>query len=173
MAKEQKTAYRPTWDEFWLTQALFYSTRGTCDRLRTACILVDKSNKLIGAGYNGSVPGDKHCDTDGHILEDGHCIRTLHAEENSILHSTGDVQGATAYMLAAPCIDCAKKLITKGVKRIVYTHDYKNSKGKEHVIRLTSQQGIVFEHNKIDFKETLEKMKTVLEGPGGAFKNEQ
>ncbi|MEX0869890.1 MAG: deaminase [Candidatus Spechtbacterales bacterium] len=169
MAEEQKTTYRPSWDEFWLTQALFYSTRGTCDRLRTACILVDKNNKLIGAGYNGSVPGDKHCDDDGHMLEDGHCVRTLHAEENSVLHSTGDVSGATAYMLAAPCIDCAKKLITKGVKRIVYTNDYKNSKGKEHVLVLTQQRGISLEHNNIDFNDTLDKMKNILEGPGGAF----
>ena len=91
MVELAKNHNRPNWDEFWLTQALFYSARGTCDRLRTATVVVDKKNRLISAGYNGSTPGAPHCDDVGHLIIDGHCMRTLHAEENAILRAREDL----------------------------------------------------------------------------------
>lgn len=54
------TKQRPNWDIFWFAQALIYSTRGTCDRLRTGCVIV-KNKRIVGAGYNGSVSGLPHC----------------------------------------------------------------------------------------------------------------
>ncbi|MDD3399693.1 MAG: deaminase [Candidatus Paceibacterota bacterium] len=161
---------RPSWDEFWFTLALFYSTRGTCDRLRAACLLVDRNNRLVGAGYNGSLPGHPHCDEVGHLMVDGHCIRTLHAEVNAILHSTADLEGATAYVLGTPCIDCVKKLISKSVKRILFTRDYDNkARGGEHIFELAEISGVEMKRVDMDFDEVINKELDILTGPGGAF----
>lgn len=161
---------RPTWDEFWFTIALFYSTRGTCDRLRTACILVDKNKHLVGAGYNGSLPGSPHCDEVGHLMVDGHCLRTLHSEVNAILHSAGDLEGASAYMIGEPCIDCVKKLLSKKVKRILFTTAYDNQeRGGQYIFDLAKSQGAEIKKVEIDFHELLQKKFGILTGPGGAF----
>jgi len=161
---------RPTWDEFWFTIALFYSTRGTCDRLRAACILVDKNNRFVSAGYNGSLPGDPHCDEAGHMMVDGHCIRTLHAEVNAIMHSVGDIEGATAYVLGTPCIDCVKKLLTKKVKKILFTREYDNqARGGQYIFELARSQKAEIRQVDMNFSAILDKKIRILEGPGGAF----
>lgn len=158
---------RLSWDEFFFALAYIYASRGTCDRLRVACILVNEKHILVGAGYNGSLPGDVHCDEDGHLLIDGHCVRTLHSEDNAILNSIGDLAGATAYIIAPPCIDCIKKLIAVGVKRIAYTGEYKNSKGLEYIKELAIKNSIVLEYKNVDFKSILNKVARVHKGPGG------
>ena len=170
MQSSDQKSERPRWEEFWFTLTLFYSTRGTCDRLRVACLLVDKNNKLVGAGYNGSLPGHPHCDEVGHLMVEGHCLRTLHAEVNAILHSFGDLEGATAYVLGTPCIDCVKKLLSKKVKKILFTREYDNKdRGGEHIFELARVSGAEIRRVDIDFEEILRKNLSILKGPGGAF----
>ena len=165
-----KANNRPSWEEFWFTLALFYSTRGTCDRLKAACLLVDKNNRLIGAGYNGSLPGHPHCDEAGHLMVDGHCLRTLHAEVNAIMHSVGDSEGATAYVLGTPCIDCVKKLLAKKVKKIVFTRDYDNkSRGGEYIFELAKISGVEIYKSDINFESVFQKNIGILKNPGGAL----
>lgn len=170
---EKNKTTRPEWEEFWFSLALFYSTRGTCDRLRAACILVDKNKRLAGAGYNGSLPGDGHCDEIGHFIsEDGHCIRTLHAEVNAILHSAGNLEGATAYVIGTPCVDCTKKLLSKGIKKILYTREYDNkSRGGQYIFDLAKSQGAVLERCDIDLAGLMEKNINILKGRGGALQS--
>lgn len=161
---------RPSWEEFWFTLALFYSTRGTCDRLKASCLLVDKNNRLVGAGYNGSLPGHPHCDEVGHLMVEGHCLRTLHAEVNAIIHSVGDLDGAAAYVLGTPCVDCVKKLLAKKVKKIIFTRDYDNkARGGEHIFEFARLSGAELRRSDIDFTAVLAKTDSILKGPGGAF----
>lgn len=166
---------RPTWDEFWLMQTLFYSTRGTCDRLKTGCVIVDEHNRLISAGYNGSLPGADHCDEAGHLMIDGHCMRTLHAEENALLRApTDSLLGATSYALYSPCIHCAKKLLSLGIKRIIYAKEFGNmhgqDKGWEFVRSHARARGTSMEHVPIDFDDLQKKMLSILKGPGGMLR---
>lgn len=166
----QLQSQRPSWEEFWFTLALFYSTRGTCDRLKAACLLVDKNNRLVGAGYNGSLPGHPHCDEVGHLMVEGHCVRTLHAEVNAIMHSLSDLEGATAYVLGTPCIDCVKKLLSKNVKKILFTRQYDNqARGGEHIYELGRISGAEIKHVDIKFSEVLKSEMTILARAGGAF----
>ena len=160
---------RPTWEEFWFTLTLFYATRGTCDRLRTACILVGENNRIISAGYNGSLPGGDHCDDVGHFMVDGHCIRTLHAEENALLNAAGDIRGATAYILDSPCIACSKKLISKGVKRILFTREYKNveDEGRRFIVEMAQKSGVELRHVDMPFDVSVEKMLAISHDKGG------
>jgi dCMP deaminase len=103
--------------------AKIVATRSTCDRLRAGAVLV-KDKRIISTGYNGAPPGLPHCDgEEGHKMEEGHCIRTVHAEENCILQAAvlGGIStvGSTLYTTYAPCYHCFKKLAVGGVKRIV------------------------------------------------------
>lgn len=161
---------RPAWTNFWFTQALMYSTRGTCDRLRTACIIV-KNNRLVGAGYNGSPRGTPHCDDVGHLMIENHCERTLHGEENAIINTQrADLEGATAYVIATPCIRCAKMLINAGVKEVNYLGEYANSRGKEYLAELSKKTGVKFIRCKIKPRKLINEAIKRLEGKGGALR---
>ncbi len=126
---------RPTWDDYFMSLAKIVATRSTCDRLRAGAVLV-KNNRIISTGYNGAPPGMSHCDgEDGHKMEEGHCIRTVHGEENCILQVAvlGGIstQGATLYSTYSPCYHCFKKLVVAGVKKIVVAAIYRDSTIKE------------------------------------------
>jgi dCMP deaminase len=59
--------------------------------------------------------------------ENGHCTRAQHAERNAIAYAAKrgiKVDGATAYLTLAPCLDCARLLVTAGVKKVVWSENY-------------------------------------------------
>lgn len=118
---------RPTWDEWFITQARTIATRGTCARLRVGAVLV-RDNCAFATGYNGAPHGFAHCDDVGHMMSDGHCIRSVHAEQNAIVqaarHGVTTV-GATVYVTHYPCVLCAKLLIQACVVRVVCGSGYK------------------------------------------------
>lgn len=65
----------------------------------------------------------------GHLIRDGHCVRTLHAEENALLQCALEgvsPAGATVYTTASPCWDCSKRLIRAGLTRVVYGETYES-----------------------------------------------
>lgn len=120
---------RDSWDVYFMKIAQMVSTRATCDRLHVGCVLVEpESHALLSSGYNGSVPGQPHCDDVGHDIYKDHCVRTVHAEQNAIAQAASRgvrVRGSTAYITAYPCWLCTKLLLNAGVKRIVYGTAYR------------------------------------------------
>lgn len=160
-----ETYHRPSWDEYFLDVMHALAKRATCDRGRTACVIV-KDNQIVVSGYVGSPPGLPHCDEVGHLMkkvvdEDGtireHCMRTIHAEQNAICQAAKrgvSLAGGTLYCKLAPCRTCAMLLIACGIKRIVA--EYKYQAGSEAEAMLL-QAGIQLEyvHN-----ETLTYQKT-------------
>jgi len=117
---------RPNWDEYFMKLAMLASERATCPRMHCGCILV-KDREVIATGYNGSIPGDAHCEDVGCLVVDNHCVRTNHAEMNAIVQAAKKghiVDGGTAYVTNMPCTTCAKALIAAGVKRVVVFSDY-------------------------------------------------
>ncbi|MBP7785866.1 hypothetical protein KA062_01275 [Patescibacteria group bacterium] len=163
---------RPTWDEFWFQLALLYSTRATCDRLRTATVIV-KNNRQVGAGYNGSVPGADHCDDVGHLIINGHCERTLHGEQNAIINSTREgLLGSTAYILGSPCLRCFKELVAAGVVEIKCLGTYGNSLGKDSIFEIALQTGVSIKFFNYDPRGLIESAIRVLERKGGRLYKE-
>ncbi len=139
--------FRPSWDDYFMAIARIVATRGTCNRLRAGAVLV-KNRRIISTGYNGAPPGLPHCDGPaGHLMEEGHCIRTVHAEENTILQAAAvggaTPDGATLYTTYSPCYQCAKKIIVAGVKRVVAGAVYKNTLPVEHAF---GAAGVTLEH---------------------------
>lgn len=124
--KEVLPPKRPDWDEYFLKLAMLASERATCPRMHCGCVLV-KNKNVIATGYNGSIPGDTHCEDVGCMVVDNHCVRTVHAEMNALVQAARrghSVDGSTAYVTNMPCTTCAKALITAGIKRIVVFSDF-------------------------------------------------
>ncbi len=132
LRKKQK---RPDWDEYFMDIVKSISKRATCDRGRTACIVV-KDKRILCTGYVGSPVGLPHCDEIGHLYEtrydangkkSEHCIRTVHAEQNAIAQAAKygiSIDGSTIYMKLEPCFWCVKQMINAGIKRVVCMKRY-------------------------------------------------
>lgn len=106
------------------------ATRSTCDRKHVGAVLV-RDRSILATGYNGSLRGLKHCDEVGHLMEDGHCVRTVHAEANAVVQAAKNgvrIDGATAYVTASPCWNCFRLLVNAGVVRIVFGEFYRDPK---------------------------------------------
>ncbi len=110
--------------------AVEVSSRATCDRKHVGAVIVrDKS--ILATGYNGSIRGLSHCDEDGHMMEDGHCVRTIHAEANAIIQAARNgvrIEGATVYVTASPCWGCFKMIANAGISRIVFGELYRDTR---------------------------------------------
>ena len=167
MSKKQDK--RLDWDHFWFLLAALYSTRGTCDRLRAACLIV-KDKRLVGAGYNGSPFGLDHCDDVGHLLINNHCERTIHSEENAVINTERrNVVGAIAYITAIPCIRCARILINSGVSKVNYINVYNNSRGNKYLKMLSEKSGVKFIKHKLDLNKLFDEALERLGEAGGAL----
>ena len=115
---------RKDWDTYFMDIAYEVKERSTCDRLHVGAVIV-KDKRIKGTGYNGSPAGLVHCDEDGCLVVNNHCIRTIHAEVNAILECTPEERnGATVYITARPCAECSKIIINSGIKRVVYAEEY-------------------------------------------------
>lgn len=117
---------RPPWDEYFLNIARVVATRSTCPRASVGCVLV-KDRRIQTAGYNGSLPGEKHCSNVGCEMLDGHCVRTMHAEANAIAQAAkigASVQGTVCYVTHTPCSNCRKLMASAGVEDVVTLSKY-------------------------------------------------
>lgn len=111
-------------DAYFMALARMASSRSTCPRRSVGAVLI-REKRVISTGYNGSPPGFRQCDVDGCLMVEGHCINTVHAEQNALLRSRE--QGDTIYCTDAPCLMCLKSCLShnSGMK-IVYWRDYRD-----------------------------------------------
>lgn len=118
---------RPDWDSYFMKIAYAVSERSTCDRAFVGCVLVQEK-RILTTGFNGSPSGQPHCDEVGHLMVEGHCVRTIHAETNAIIQAAlhgVSTKGATCYVTHFPCINCAKVLVNAGIARLVFSVAYR------------------------------------------------
>ncbi len=117
---------RMSWDEYFMSIAELASKRATCTRKSVGAVLV-RDKRIIATGYNGSPPGQPHCIDAGCLMVDGHCIRTIHAEENAIVFCARagiPTENSVLYITSSPCQHCAKVIIASGIKEVVYGDEY-------------------------------------------------
>ena len=155
---------RPAWDEYFLKLAMLVSERATCPRMHVGCVLV-RDKRILSTGYNGSIPGDGHCEDIGCLIVDNHCVRTIHAEMNALLQCAihgVSTKGATAYITNMPCTNCTKALIGAGIKEIVVFSDYHDTLADEFLkkanvkVRKLKQPGKTINYNLKDFSSAVE-----------------
>ena len=121
---------RASWDEYFMAIARVVATRSTCDRKHVGAVIV-RDKMILTTGYNGSIRGLDHCDDAGHLMEDGHCVRTIHAEANAIIQAARNgvrIEGATIYVTASPCWGCFKTIANAGCVRIVFGEFYRDAR---------------------------------------------
>jgi len=129
---KNKSTYRPRvdWHEYFMNIATEVATRSTCDRKHVGAVIV-RDKTILSTGYNGSVRGLPHCDDAGHMMEDGHCVATIHAEANAIIQAAKNgvrVDGADIYITASPCWNCFKIVTNAGIKNIYYGEFYRDDR---------------------------------------------
>ncbi|MEZ4369003.1 MAG: dCMP deaminase family protein [Kofleriaceae bacterium] len=123
-------ASRASWDEYFMSIAQVVATRSTCPRKYVGSVIV-RNRTILSTGYNGSIRGLPHCSDVGHMMEDGHCVATIHAEANAIIQAARNgavIEGATIYVTASPCWNCFKQIANAGITRICYGEFYRDQR---------------------------------------------
>lgn len=115
-------------DERYIEMASVWARNSYCKRRQVGALLV-KDKMIISDGYNGTPSGFEN------VCEDENGVTkpyVLHAEANAIskvAQSGNSSKGATLYVTASPCIECAKLIIQSGIKRVVYRDEYRLTDG--------------------------------------------
>ena len=117
-------------DDKYLQMAAVWAKNSYCKRRQVGALLV-KDKMIISDGYNGTPSGFEN------VCEDENGVTkpyVLHAEANAIskvAKSGNSSAGATLYITASPCIECAKLIIQAGITRVVYKDEYRLLDGVE------------------------------------------
>jgi dCMP deaminase len=135
---------RASWDEYFMNIAQVVASRATCPRKSVGAVIV-RDKVILSTGYNGSLRGMPHCQDVGCMIENGHCVATVHAEQNAILHAARhgvNIDGATCYVTASPCWNCFKSIANSGLVRVVYGEFYRD----ERIFEVAKRIGIDLLH---------------------------
>lgn len=121
-------------DSKYLEMAAIWAKNSYCRRRQVGALLV-KDNMIISDGYNGTPSGfENTCEDENGITKP----YVLHAEANAITKvakSGNNSKGATLYVTAAPCLECAKLIIQAGIRRVVYHDEYRLTDGVDLLLR--------------------------------------
>lgn len=115
-------------DQRYLRMARIWAENSYCQRRQVGALVV-KDQRIISDGYNGTPSGfENQCEDEQGVT----LPYVLHAEANAITklaRSSNNSDGATLYVTASPCIECAKLIIQAGIKRVVYGEKYRLDDG--------------------------------------------
>lgn len=131
---------RVDWHTYFMNIATQASTRSTCERKHVGAVIV-RDKTILSTGYNGSIRGMPHCDDVGHMMENDHCVATVHAEANAIIQAAKNgvrIEAAEIYTTASPCWNCFKLIANAGIRTIYYGEFYRERRSVE----LAAQLGI-------------------------------
>lgn len=137
---------RANWEEYFMNIAKQVATRSTCDRKCVGAVIA-RDRTILSTGYNGSIRGMPHCDEAGHMMENDHCVATIHAEANAILQAAKNgvrIEGSEIYITASPCWSCFKMMANAGIKKIYYGEFYRD----ERIFETAKKIGIELVHLK-------------------------
>lgn len=117
-------------DKRYMQMARIWAENSYCERRKVGALLV-KNKMIISDGYNGTPSGFENvCEDEDNRTKP----YVLHAEANAITkvaRSSNSSDGATLYVTASPCIECAKLIIQAGISRVVYGEKYRILDGVE------------------------------------------
>lgn len=121
-------------DERYLRMAHIWAENSYCKRRQVGALVV-KDKMIISDGFNGTPSGFENvCEDENNVTRP----YVLHAEANAITklaRSHNNSDGATLYVTASPCIECAKLIIQSGIKRVVYGEKYRLDDGIQLLLR--------------------------------------
>lgn len=126
MEKIKKRSNYIQWDEYFMGIAILSAQRSKDPNSQVGCCIVGENNRIISMGYNGFPNGIS--DDEFPWAREGEPLDTkymyvCHSELNAILNTNQDLNGSTIFVTLFPCNECAKAIIQKGIKRVVYLED--------------------------------------------------
>ncbi|MDP4184717.1 MAG: dCMP deaminase family protein [Bacteroidota bacterium] len=117
-------------DQRYLKMAVIWAQNSYCKRRKVGALIV-KDKMIISDGYNGTPSGFENiCEDENNKTKP----YVLHAEANAITKvakSNNSSEGATLYVTSSPCLECSKLIIQAGIKRVVFTENYRLENGME------------------------------------------
>lgn len=132
-------------DVRYLKMARIWAENSYCKRRQVGALIV-KDKMIISDGYNGTPSGFENvCEDENNVTKP----YVLHAEANAITkiaRSGNNSDGATLYVTAAPCIECAKLIIQAGISRVIYSEEYRIEDG----INLLRRAGIEVKYTPVE-----------------------
>lgn len=137
-------------DRRYLRMARIWAENSYCRRRQVGALIV-KDKMIISDGYNGTPSGFENLCEDEKGLTKPY---VLHAEANAITkiaRSGNNSDGATLYVTASPCIECAKLIIQAGIRRVIYGEAYRLDDG----IELLKRAGIEVAYVDVDAEPPL------------------
>ena len=125
-------------DQRYMRMAMIWAENSYCERRKVGALLV-KDRMIISDGFNGTPSGFENvCEDENNLTKP----YVLHAEANAITkvaRSSNSSDGATLYVTASPCIECAKLIIQAGITRVVYADSYRLTDGVDLLKRADIQ----------------------------------
>lgn len=135
---------RPDWPYYFMDIAGRIAQRSTCPRRAVGAVIV-KEKRILATGYNGAPSGLPHCTDEGCLMVEGHCVRTLHAEQNALLQAAQfgvSTREAEIFSTSSPCLNCAKMLINAGIRKVWYWEGYPDELARTFL----EEAGVELEH---------------------------
>ena len=114
-----------SWDEYFMGIAMLAAKRSKDPNTQVGACIVSQDNIILSTGYNGMPKG---CSDDVYPWDrEGEQTKypyVVHAELNAILNAYGrNLQGSRLFVALFPCNECAKAIIPRGVKEVLYLSD--------------------------------------------------
>lgn len=125
--------YRLTRPRLFTSIALLYGQRSSCSRAQVGVIAL-REWRIVASGYVGAPKGEPHCLDEGCLIEEGGCIRSVHAEANMIAWAAREGISLKDTMVVCthqPCLSCAKLLLNAGIGIFIWQLPYRDPRGLE------------------------------------------
>jgi len=108
---------RPSWQDYFLGMAKVVSQRSHDIHTKHGCVITDKSNRILGVGYNGFPRGvDDSCLP---ISRPEKYPWMIHAERNALSNCIVRPENGIAYVTGQCCNECTMALWQEGVSTII------------------------------------------------------
>lgn len=113
-----------SWDQYFMGIAVLSAKRSKDPNTQVGACIINNKKRILGIGYNGfpdgisddSLPWDRT----GEQMYDTKYPYCVHAEQNAIINSHTNLDGACIYVTLFPCSTCMKLIIQSGIKKIIY-----------------------------------------------------
>lgn len=146
MSKKVEPRVVPSWEDYFMGLCLIVASRSKDPNTQIGSLIVDENNRIQGTGYNG--PPKCIYDTDIEWDRKSKYKYIIHAEANAIDYAIGNLKNSTLYVTGRPCLECMKRILSKGIKKVLY--------GSQKI-------SMISEENWEETKEVFKKSRLIVE----------
>jgi len=161
--RKQSTLIKFKYSEY-MEKCYKLSTNSTCLSRKVGCVIV-KNNEIIAEAYNYTINCKDICRRKKENIPSGtraDICNSVHAEFQALDKAGDNARDADLFVNCSPCFLCAKMIIHKGIKRVIYDELYNDIEA----INLLKDTGIELIQIKDLIKleqEKIEEMKRMID----------